>query len=151
MVLVVPVLTGMHVYVLWLCVVLRQWGNAELHAGVEGPWSLLSRLPGARGRPASGLPSFPNRWELCSMVPPLGQALRYGDSPLTGKPSVTSITESLRVDTLSRRSPAGRGNWPVSQQSDCISRCCMACVSAPMLLDARIVDAIRQIGDTTNH
>lgn len=49
MLLVVPVLSGMHVYVLWLCVVLRQWGNAELHAGVEGPWSLLSRLPGAGG------------------------------------------------------------------------------------------------------
>lgn len=49
MLVIVPLAVGMHVYVFWLCVVLRQWGNAELHAGIEGPWSLMSRLPGAGG------------------------------------------------------------------------------------------------------
>jgi 4-alpha-methyl-delta7-sterol-4alpha-methyl oxidase len=49
MVLVVPLMLGMHVAVLWLCVILRQWGNAEFHAGTRGPFSLLSRLPGAGG------------------------------------------------------------------------------------------------------
>ncbi len=48
-VVVTPLLLGMHVGVFWLCVILRQWGNAEFHAGVEGPWSLLSKLPGAGG------------------------------------------------------------------------------------------------------
>ena len=48
-VVVTPLLVGMHVWVFWLCIVLRQWGNAEFHAGVEGSWSLLSRLPGAGG------------------------------------------------------------------------------------------------------
>jgi 4-alpha-methyl-delta7-sterol-4alpha-methyl oxidase len=49
LVVVVPLLVGMHAHVLWMCVVLRQWGNAEFHAGVEGGWSLFSRLPGSGG------------------------------------------------------------------------------------------------------
>jgi 4-alpha-methyl-delta7-sterol-4alpha-methyl oxidase len=49
MVVVVPLATGMHLAVFWLCVILRQWGNAEFHAGVHGPWSILGRLPGAGG------------------------------------------------------------------------------------------------------
>ncbi len=49
LVLVVPLALGVHVYVYWACVVLRQWGNVEYHAGVAGPWSLLSRLPGTDG------------------------------------------------------------------------------------------------------
>lgn len=49
-IVVVPaLLLGMHAWVFWLCVVLRQWGNAEFHAGIEGPWSWLSRVPGAGG------------------------------------------------------------------------------------------------------
>ncbi len=48
-VVAVPLVVGMHVWVFWLCIVLRQWGNAEFHAGVAGPWSLLSRLPGSGG------------------------------------------------------------------------------------------------------
>jgi sterol desaturase/sphingolipid hydroxylase (fatty acid hydroxylase superfamily) len=48
-VVVVPLACGMHVGVFFVCIVLRQWTNAEFHAGVEGWWSLLSKLPGAGG------------------------------------------------------------------------------------------------------
>jgi 4-alpha-methyl-delta7-sterol-4alpha-methyl oxidase len=48
-VIVTPLLVGMHVWVFWLCIVARQWANAEFHAGVEGRWSILSKLPGAGG------------------------------------------------------------------------------------------------------
>jgi plant 4alpha-monomethylsterol monooxygenase len=46
---VAPLALGMHMFVFWACVVLRQLGNAEFHAGVVGRWSLLSRVPGAGG------------------------------------------------------------------------------------------------------
>jgi 4-alpha-methyl-delta7-sterol-4alpha-methyl oxidase len=49
MILVGPIIVGAHVYVLWVWVVLRQWGNAELHSGYVGPWRVLSRLPFAGG------------------------------------------------------------------------------------------------------
>jgi 4-alpha-methyl-delta7-sterol-4alpha-methyl oxidase len=49
LVMVVPLAIGMHAQIMWLCVILRQWGNAEFHAGMEGWWSVLSRLPGAGG------------------------------------------------------------------------------------------------------
>jgi sterol desaturase/sphingolipid hydroxylase (fatty acid hydroxylase superfamily) len=39
-----PLLLGANIYVLWIWVFIRQWGNAEFHSGFVGPWQILSRL-----------------------------------------------------------------------------------------------------------
>ena len=44
-----PLLLGVHVYVLWLWVALRQWEAAEGHCGYDFPWTITHIIPGNDG------------------------------------------------------------------------------------------------------
>jgi sterol desaturase/sphingolipid hydroxylase (fatty acid hydroxylase superfamily) len=43
--LVGPIVLGVHVYVLWMWVVLRQWEAAEGHCGYDFPWTITHLIP----------------------------------------------------------------------------------------------------------